>query len=42
VVERGSSSTTWLILGCLVLEEEGDWCIAGGCALFLEVVEEDV
>jgi hypothetical protein len=43
VLERvGSSSSSWEILGCLVLEEEGDWCIEGGGALFLDEAEADV
>lgn len=43
VLERGeSSSSSWAILGALVLEEEGDWCNVGGCALFLDEVEDDV
>ena len=43
MLERGeSSSSSWAILGALVLEEEGDWCNVGGCALFLDEVEDDV
>ena len=43
MLERGgSSSSSWAILGGLVLEEEGDWCTVGGCALFLDEVEDDV
>ncbi len=31
-----------MILGCLVMEEEGEWCNEGGGALFLDEVEDDV
>lgn len=43
VLEREeSSSSSWAILGGLVLEEEGEWRTVGGCALFLDEVEDDV